>query len=165
MINNNIVLESERLYLRKLTFDDAEKNYLYSQEESRKKGIPNEVYENIQKSRQNIEFIISCYEKDDYPYVFAVVIKNTNEYIGHVSFSKIPEGIEIGYAICEKHQRKGYAAEIVKAYVQWGKNELALDKIYGLTYTDNIASKKVLRNAEFKFVKDDMVRRFTIYEI
>ena len=157
--------ETERLYLRKFTLDDIENNYLYSQEESRKKGIPNEVYADIQASKENVEFILSTYEKSDFPYVYAVVLKDTEEYIGHVSLSEIPEGIEIGYAICEKHQGKGYATEIVKAYVAWGKKELALEKIYGVSYSDNSASRKVLKNAGFTFVKNDIDRNYSIYVI
>jgi len=160
-----MLLETERLCLRKFTLDDVEKNYLYSQEESRKKGIPNEVYANIQVSKENVKFILSTYEKSDFPYVYAVVLKDTDEYIGHVSLSEIPEGIEIGYAICENHQRKGYATEIVKAYVVWGKKELALKKIYGVSYTENIASRKVLKNTGFIFVENDATRNYSIYII
>ena len=160
-----MLLETERLHLRKYTLDDVEKNYLYSQEESRKKGIPNEVYADIQASKENIEFILSMYEKSDFPYVYAIVLKDTNEYIGHVSLSRIPEGIEIGYAICEKHQGKGYATEIVKAYVAWGKKELGLEKIYGEIYPDNSASRKVLENSGFSFVKTDAERNYSIYVV
>ena len=158
-----MLLETERLYLRKYTFEDVEKNYLYSQEESRKKGIPNEVYDDIQTSRAIVEYIISTYETVDYPYVYVVVLKETNEYIGHVSLSEIPEGIEIGYAICEKHQGKGYSTEIVKAYVAWGKKQLGLEEIYGVTYPDNSASKKVLINTGFTFLKNDLERNYCVY--
>jgi len=158
-----MLLETERLYLRKFTLDDVEKTYLYSQEASRKKGIPNEVYEGIPASRKIVEYIISTYETIDFPYVYAVVLKDTDEYIGHVSLSKIPEGIEIGYAICEKHQRNGYATEIVKAYAAWGKKELGLEKIYGEFYPDNSASKKVLMNTGFTYVRNDAERNYSIY--
>ena len=163
--HSNMLLETERLYLRKYTLDDVGKNYLYSQEESRKKGIPNEVYADMQASRENVEFIISTYDKNDFPYVYAVALKDTDEYIGHVSLSEIPEGIEIGYAICEKHQGKGYATEIVKAYAAWGKKELSLEKIYGEIYPDNTASKKVLENAGFTFVKNDTERNYCIFVV
>ena len=160
-----MILETERLYLRKYSLDDVEKNYLYSQEESRKKGIPNEVYADMQASRNIIQFILSTYEKDDYPYVYTVVLKDTDEYIGHVSLSKIPEGIEVGYAICEKHQGKRYATEIVKAYVAWGKKELDLEHIYGVLCPDNSASRRVLENAGFAFMKNDVERNYSIYVI
>ena len=160
-----MLVKTERLYLRKYTLNDVEKNYLYSQEESRKKGIPNEVYADIQASKENVEFILSCYEKGGFPYVYAVILKDTEEYIGHVSLSEISEGIEIGYAICEKHQGKGYATEIVRAYVAWGKKELGLKKIYGEIYPENIASRKVLENAGFTFVKNDAERNYSIYVV
>ncbi|MCL1795187.1 MAG: GNAT family N-acetyltransferase [Oscillospiraceae bacterium] len=160
-----MLLETERLYLRKYTIEDVEKNYLYSQEESRKKGIPNEVYADMQASRENVEFILSAYEKGGFPYVYIVALKDTDEYIGHVSLSEILEGIEIGYAICEKHQGKGYATEIVRAYATWGKRELCLEKIYGVVYSDNTSSKKVLENAGFTFVKNDIERNYCIYVI
>jgi RimJ/RimL family protein N-acetyltransferase len=163
--HGNIFLETERLYLRKYTIDDVEKNYLYSQEESRKTGIPNEVYADMQASRENVEFILSTYEKGGFPYVYIVALKDTDEYIGHASLSEIPEGIEIGYAICEKHQGKGFATEIVTAYAAWGKRELGLEKIYGVIYPDNTASKKVLEKAGFIFAKNDMERNYSIYVV
>ena len=53
----------------------------------------------MQASRENVEYILSCYEKGCFPCVYAVVLKDTDEYIGHVSLSEIPEGIEIGLLI------------------------------------------------------------------
>jgi len=151
-----VLIETERLYLRKFTLDDVEKTYRYSQEESRKKGIPNEVYEDIQAARNNVESILSWYSQGGYPYVYAVVLKDTDEYIGHVSFSYIPRGVEIGYAICEKCQGQGYATEAVKAFAKWGKDHLGLQRIYGLTYPGNEESERVLQKTDFVFVKDDV---------
>ena len=160
-----MLIETKRLYLRKFTLDDVERNFLYSQEQSRKKGIPNEVYADMQASQKNIEDILSWYEKNDYPYVYVVALKDTDEHIGHVSLSRIKEGVEIGYAICEKHQGNGYATEIVNAFVTWGKEELSLEKIYGEVLIDNFASRKVIENAGFVFEKIDAKRNYAIYTI
>ena len=40
-----------------------------------------------------------------------------------------------------------------------------LEKIHGVTYADNTASKKVLENAGFIFVKNDIERNYCIYVI
>ena len=160
-----MILETQRLYLRNFTLDDVEKDYLYSQEESRKHGIPNEVYKSRRAAKKHVKAMISWHKTDDYPYVYAVCLKSTDEYIGHVGLSGFTEGIEIGYAICEKYQGRGYATEIVKAYAAWGKTELGLEKIYGLTVPDNIASQKVLLNAGFEPTKDVSVHGYIAHFI
>jgi len=160
---SEILLETERLYLRRFTLADAENDYLYSQEESRKKGIPNEVYKNRSTAWKHVQAILSWYANGDYPYVYAIALKDSGEYIGHVGLSRIAEGIEIGFAICEKHQGKGYATEAVQAYVTWGKQALGLEKIYGLAYPDNAASQRVLQKAGFALAEDITNPHFTVY--
>jgi len=158
------VLETQRLYLRKFTLKDVEKDYLYSQEPSRKRGIPNEVYPNKRAAKKHVKDMISWYEQD-YPCVLAVCRKDTDEYIGHVGLSEIPQGIEVGYAICEACQGKGYATEAVKAFVAWGKTEFGLEKIYGLTVPDNIASQQVLLKAGFALDGDVKNLHYIVHSV
>lgn len=149
-------LETDRLILRKFTPADVEKTYLYSREESRKLGMPNEVYESVEDAAKNVEFIISKYRGNTLPFVLAIDLKETREYIGHISLSEIKRGAEIGYAVCEKHQGKGYATEAVEKFAEWCKARYKLDTIYGLVVPENAPSRKVLEKAGFSFVKDDI---------
>lgn len=148
-------LETDRLVLRKFTLSDIEKTFLYSNEATRKQGIPNEVYATRKDAENNVKFIISKYKENTLPFVLAIDLKETGEYIGHVSLSEIKRGIEIGYAVCEKHQSKGYATEAVTVFTEWCKEKYNLDTVYGLIVPENTASKRVLEKAGFSFLKDD----------
>jgi len=137
-------IETDRLIIRKFTLDDAQLIYELSNEESLKKFLPDQVYADINQAKETLEFLISKYERISFPYVMAVVEKSSGVLIGHAGLSKVDKGIEIGYAIGMKYQRKGYAKEAVNAYTDWAKVNLGLDKIYGLVEVDNSASIKVL---------------------
>lgn len=147
--------ETNCLVLRKFTLKDVEKTFLYSNEATRKQGIPNEVYATLEDAENNVRFIISKYTENTFPFVLAIDLKETDEYIGHVSLSEIKHGIEVGYAICEKHQGKGYATEAVTKFTEWCKTKYNLDAVYGLIVPENTASKRVLEKAGFSFLKDD----------
>jgi len=142
------ILTTDRLALRHFTLDDTEEIFRFSQEESLKKWIPNQVYASLDEARETLEFLISRYKNDEYPYVLAVETKE-GVLVGHAGLSEIAGGIEIGYAIGEQFQRRGYAAEAVRAFAAWGKARFGLTEIYGVVKTGNAASIGVLEKAGF----------------
>lgn len=150
-----IIITTDRLIIRHFTLNDTEQTYLFSQEESLGKGIPNQVYDDIDEAKETLEYLISLYDTNQYPYVMAIDLKSNNEYIGHIGLSKISQGIEIGYFISEKHQGNGYATEAVKVFCEWSKVEFNLDTICGITLPDNIASKKVLIKCGFALIEEN----------
>ncbi|WDV45710.1 GNAT family N-acetyltransferase [Clostridiaceae bacterium M8S5] len=162
------IITTDRLIVREFSLEDTEEVYKFSQEESLKKWMPDQVYEDIQVAKKVLEFLISKYtsnlENIDYPYVMGVELKDT-KLIGHVGLSKIKEGIEIGYAIGEDYQRKGYASEVVKAFAKWSKENLNLPVLYGVVKSDNIASCKTLEKAGFTYQNEEEVYNRKIYTI
>lgn len=114
------LITTDRLIIRNLCLEDIEAFYKFSREKSMKDWIPDQVYDDIEEAKEVLDFLMSKYSNDldnvSYPYVLALVLKDTNELIGHVGLSHIPEGIEIGYAIGEDYQKKGYATEAVQAF-------------------------------------------------
>jgi ribosomal-protein-alanine N-acetyltransferase len=107
----NNLFETTRLLVRKLTLNDAELFFKYSQEEINKKELPDEVFKNILEAREKIEYLIANYDSK-YPLVYGIIMKGKNILIGHLSLSEIGKGIEIGYAIATDYQNNGYASEI-----------------------------------------------------
>ncbi|WP_018248769.1 GNAT family N-acetyltransferase [Orenia marismortui] len=152
------LIETERLAIRHLLVEDVSKIFLMSQEEGMKKWLPDQVYENEEVAHEVVEFLISQYlEKaspDKAPYVLGVVIKEIKELIGHVGLSPIDEGVEIGYAIEERYQGKGYATEAVKAMSAWALKELEVSNIWGIVDINNTISARVLEKSGYSFVKD-----------
>jgi ribosomal-protein-alanine N-acetyltransferase len=154
------MLETQRLKIREFTLLDTKIIYEFSQEESLKKWLPDQVYADMDEAKETLEFLISKYREKEVPFVMAVVEKDSNELVGHVGLSEIKQGIEIGYAVGEKYQNKGYASEAVNAYAAWAKKEFCLEKVYGVVKSENYASCMVLERSGLTYVKDDIEGEF-----
>ena len=59
--------------------------------------------------------------------------------------------VEIGYAVVEQFQKKGYATEAVRALVQWAFSHPQVVRVIAETYPDNTACSRVLEKSDFKY--------------
>jgi len=142
------IIETKRLIIREFVPTDSELLFLYSQEEMAKKELADEVLESKEKAAELIEMLKDKYPHD-YPLVYAIESKEAGRLIGHISLSPVSEGIEVGYAICCDFQGKGYATESVKPFVEWGKKEQKLEKIYAIVKVSNTASLRTIEKSGF----------------
>jgi [ribosomal protein S5]-alanine N-acetyltransferase len=62
--------------------------------------------------------------------------------------------IELAYAICSDHWRKGLATEIAMAALQHGFDTMHLDRIVAFTLPHNKASRGVMENCGFTYQRD-----------
>jgi len=147
------LFETNRMIVRKLSISDSEFLYKYSQEEITKKELPDEVFDNITEAMETIEYFMSNYD-DKYPLVYGIILKEINIIIGHIGLSKIDKGIEIGYAIATEYQNNGYISEIITPFVNWVKDNLKIEKIYGITKRENTASWKILEDNYFELEEE-----------
>jgi ribosomal-protein-alanine N-acetyltransferase len=162
----NYIIETDRLIVRKLSLDDADLLYRYSREEITKKELPDEVFGNITETKKTVEYFISNYD-NEYPLVYGVILKEKDIIIGHIGLSKIDRGIEIGYAIATDYQNNGYMSEVIMPFATWAKNNLRIEKIYGIAKSENAASWKILEKNGFKLeeegiFKDYFERKFIV---
>jgi RimJ/RimL family protein N-acetyltransferase len=67
-------------------------------------------------------------------------------YVGGCGLLKLPEGddIEIAYRLPVDCWGQGYATEMAQAVLQHGFATLALPRVLGLTWPENVASQRVL---------------------
>ena len=144
----NILFETNRMIVRKLSINDSEYLLKYSQEEITRKELPDEVSDNIIETKEKIKYFNSNYD-DKYPLVYGIILKEINIIIGHIGLSNIDKGIEIGYSIATEYQNNGYISEIIIPFVDWIKNNLKIEKIYGIAKAENIASWKIFENNDF----------------
>jgi len=138
--------------------DDVVKVFQMSQEDGMRKWIPDQVYKDESHAKDVINFLCSQYSNksapQEKPYVLGVELKKTHELIGHVGLSQTDDGVEIGYAIEDKHQEKGYATEAVSAISDWAFANLNLPAILGIVASENKGSFKVLEKSKFKLVEE-----------
>ncbi|MBN2858465.1 MAG: GNAT family N-acetyltransferase, partial [Candidatus Delongbacteria bacterium] len=132
-------------------------------ENGMKQWIPDQVYSDENEAREVLEFLISCYEKPDpkrRPFVTGIALRDTGELIGHAGLSPLNGEVEIGYAVEEKHQGKGYATEAVRALSKYGITHFGLKSITGVVDKNNTGSKRVLEKAGYGFIKEEVRSAF-----
>ena len=143
----NYMFETEHLRTRKFNIEDAQCLYENHLEEEVKKWIPNESYADIEETRDAINFYVDCVNDKELPYVLAVELKETGELIGDTGVNEV-EGkaneVEIGYVICKKYSRKGYATELLSAMTEFVVSNFKTNVLYGRVMRGNNASVRVL---------------------
>ena len=141
-----MILVTERLILREMTqadfpalckhLQDAEVMYAYEHAYS-----DAEVQEGLDKQLKSY--------KDNGFGVWAVVLKESNEIIGHCGLSMQPcedrEVLEIGYIFQKAYWHKGYATEAAIACREYAFDKLNVDEVFSIIRDTNIASQNVAK--------------------
>ena len=148
---NDILITTKRLNIRKLRGADAQLLYEYSQQETARRELPDEVQASPQEAGETIESLRSCYGQG-YPLVYALAERETDQLLGHISLSEIPEGVEIGYAVSETCQGKGYAAEAIAAFSQWALQAMEPEILYAVIKEKNLPSRRVAEKAGYRLL-------------
>ncbi|MEW6709991.1 MAG: GNAT family protein [Candidatus Riflebacteria bacterium] len=151
----NVLIEGEKVFLREFRSSDTEKIFQMSIEPGMKQWIPDQVYADLEKAGQVLEFLIGHLEKstrpDAGPVVLGVCLAESGELIGHVGLSPIAAGVEIGYAIEEARQGRGYAVEAIKLMCRWAFEHFGLNEIKAVVAAENARSCRALEKAGFVF--------------
>lgn len=122
-------IETERLIIRDPIIEDFEAVWAMRNDRDVTiftggvtKRSKEQVYENHVKE---------CTNLTHEPREYAVVLKETGDYIGYCGFKycSVLMGIEILYGFAKAYWGKGYALEAAKAVMEFGLKELKLDKI------------------------------------
>lgn len=146
-------LTTSRLSLRPFVPGDVGKLFAMSIEASMRRWIPDQVYRDEQHAEQVLRALVSHTtigpDPRVRPYVLGIEHLETGALIGHVGLSPARGSVEIGYAIEEQLQGKGFATEAVSAASAWGLRELGLPEVLGFVAPDNVASCRVLEKAGF----------------
>jgi ribosomal-protein-alanine N-acetyltransferase len=146
--------------LRHLVPEDAPKLYAMSLESGLRTWLPDQVYTSELNALEVTHFLIEkCRDPgvpSIAPYVLGVCLKDTSELIGHVGLSPFDGQVEIGYAIEDKHQGKGFASDAVRAMSDWALLHFELPRILGIVATDNASSCRVLERAGFILATESM---------
>lgn len=142
-------IETERLIITEFDLSMAESVHKNSLDEDNRKFVPDEVFETIEDAAETIEFLMSVYETGEGPLVYPVLRKDGTN-MGYVQLVPMAEGYEVGYHIGKEYTKNGYATEAVKAFLNDIMQRKALDKVYGICVSENIASKKVMEKSGFQ---------------
>ena len=139
-----IVIETERLILRKVTMDDLDDIYSnWATDKLTNEYLTFKCHESKEETKKMMDFWINKPEKRGYD--LAIQLKTNNHVIGIVSADKSYKYkcFEIGYSLCSKYFGYGYTTEAVKAIIDFLFNNCNCDIIEAIIPSKNIASIKV----------------------
>ena len=143
-------LETRRLVVRSFTTSDvADYAALVADPEVMKflgDGLPLEEA----KARAYVE---DCIENEDTLGFarYALVFRNSKEFIGFCGYSPMDGYIDLGYRIARKHWGNGYASEAAQAVIRHGFERLGFERIVAIAYAENKRSIRVIEKLGFKF--------------
>jgi RimJ/RimL family protein N-acetyltransferase len=147
-----ILLETERLYFREFTMDDAEMLFEMHQDPEITRYVRDAVPWDTLELTQKIlrEFILPQYENKIGRW--AVYVKENNVFIGWCGLKKVDDEYDLGYRFIQKYWGRGYATEAAAAVLTYGV-ELGLEHIMGRAAVANEASVNVLKKIGMTFEK------------
>lgn len=147
------VLETERLILRRLTADDAAFILELMNEPGFIKYVADRGLRTTADAADYIsEKILPSYARLGFGF-YRVDLKEAETAIGICGLVKRDtlEEVDVGFAILERFCGEGYASEAAAAVMTYGRNELGLSCIVGVTAPGNRASIHLLEKLGLKF--------------
>ncbi len=156
----NLILETERLLLRPLELSDAKAMFIMDNNPNVHKYLWQKPTQTIDETIAIIEYVRRQYEKNCIGR-FATILKETGEFIGWTGIKYIDDHIEngntnffdYGYRLNEPHWGKGYATEATQAWLDYGFNQMKIEKMNAYTHHDNGASNHILHKAGMTLVE------------
>ncbi len=165
-----ILIETERLVLREITFDDKEELFQLHSDPKVQKWTGEPVVESMKEIEQAIRIRLNDYRKYGFGRL-AVILKTTNEFIGWAGLTYLPEfdKVDLGYRFKKKYWSMGFATEASKAIIDHGFNVLNLDLIIAIALPENKASIRIMEKVGMIYDKqapyDEMIREAIWYKL
>ncbi|MCK4264798.1 GNAT family N-acetyltransferase [Candidatus Babeliales bacterium] len=155
-------LIGEKIYLRKLSEEDAQGNYPgWLNDQIVCNNNSHAVFPYSRK--EALDYILNIHKNSE-SLVLAITLKNDDRHIGNISLqciNNINRSAELAILIGEKDcWGKGYSKEAAKLIVSHGFNKMNLNRICCGTSSKNFAMQKL---AQFLGMKEEGNRRKALY--
>lgn len=163
-----MIFETQRLAIRKLMMKDL----LHFHEMQSNPKVMQFVTGDVKTLDEHKIELNSLIKKYDFPnndfWIYSVIRKQDNIFVGTVAFVKDKNDDEIGYRFLEKFWGFGYGFELVEGILKYCKS-IKINRLIAYVVDENIASKKILEKLNFKkvthFVSEDLGLPETKYQI
>lgn len=149
-----IVLETERLILRKFKIEDAQNMFgNWASNPNVTKYLTWGPHESVEITKLIINDWLNGYKEDNY-YQWAIELKDIKEPIGSISVVRINEKIdevEIGYCIGQDWWHQGYTSEAFSRIIDFLFNEVGVNRICAKHDTNNPNSGRVMLKCGLRY--------------
>ncbi|MCM3576361.1 GNAT family N-acetyltransferase [Mesobacillus subterraneus] len=140
-------LSTERLLLRKFNESDAGDMFEYASEPDVSKFVPWETHRTIEDTNEFLNYILTQYKEAKIA-PWAIELKQANKVIGTIDFvawSPIHSRAEIGFILSKGHWGNGIILEAAAKVIQFGFENMKLNRIEAPCMIENIQSQRVLQ--------------------
>ena len=163
-----MIFETNRLLVRKLIMTDLnafhkmQSNPLVMQ-------YATGIVKDLEGHKNELSDLISKYDEvnNDF-WIYAIVRKFDDAFIGTCAIVKNENDDEIGYRFLQEYWDNGYGTEVCKGIIDYCRKN-NFKKLIAYAVDENIASHKILQKLKFKFVKkqiaEDLQMQETKYEL
>jgi ribosomal-protein-alanine N-acetyltransferase len=144
-------LTTERLVLRPPTLDDLPVwHAIYLDAEEVWYGAPRS---SLDENREKLTRQIAHFEQHGFG-MCAVDLAASGETIGAAGLQHLEGGpeVEVGYRFLKERWGRGYATESARASIDFGFDEVGLERIVAVALETNIASRRVLEKCGLREV-------------
>ena len=153
------ILKSERLFLRNINESDSDVILFLRSDKSIIKFIKRPENRKTKNKSDAVKLIKEINEniKNNKSITWGITLKNEPQIIGTIclwNFSKNNKIAEVGYDLNTEFQGLGIMSEALRLIIDFGFNELKLEKIEAYTHNENENSKRLLEKNGFHFKKN-----------
>nr|WP_154892360.1 GNAT family protein [Paenibacillus xylanexedens] len=147
------VLETERTLLRPLTYDDLDDMYSYCSVPAVAEFTTWVAHQSKEDTKGFIDFVMNRYEADKLG-PWGIEDKQTKRLIGSCNYLGCDSNcmrVELGYVLSDQYWNQGIMTEVVSKIIQFGFEEVGLERIQARCMVDNTGSAKVMEKVGMKF--------------
>ncbi len=149
-------IETSRLLIRWLDFDDAEFIYQLLNDPDWIRFIGDKDVSNLDDARHYIESgPLDMYRRHGFG-LNRVALKENDKAIGICGILQretLPE-VDLGFALLPDYRRQGYAVEASRAVLEHGLTSLGLPRVAAILSPQNLASANLLGKLGFSFERN-----------
>lgn len=146
------IIDTERLSLRTLNFEDAEFYLALVNDASFINNIRDKGIRTIEQAQQAIKTGHQDIQEKLGFSLYLIERKSDQAKLGLcglVMRENLP-GVDIGYALLPAFWRQGYAEEACCGVLHWAKNNLNFKELYAIVSPNNLASANLLKKIGFE---------------
>jgi ribosomal-protein-alanine N-acetyltransferase len=148
------ILSTKRLTLRPYTLSDVELLYKLHSNPSVMQYIPSGI-RTFEETCLDLREDVAHQEKHGFS-KWAVFSKDTGDFAGRAGWASMDTSneVEVGFKFLPQYWGNGFATEVLKALLSWGKTNIP-HPLIAFAYPENNASIQVLKKSGMIYVRQD----------
>jgi [ribosomal protein S5]-alanine N-acetyltransferase len=159
------VLESERLILREIISSDAKSLFTIHGDPERMRWYGNEPMKDLAAAKDMVR-AFAAWRKLPNPGVrWGIQIKGQKKLIGTLglfSWNRNWQRCILGYELTREEEGKGYMREAVVCALNWGFQNMGLNRVEAQVHPENLASMKLV--LALGFVREGLLREMGFWD-